>query len=81
MPKRKIPTLDLHGRTKEEVFPLLDHFIMKNQEVEEVLLIVGKGRGIVRQKAIEWLKGAKYPYRYERIRGVENTGALIIDLS
>ena len=81
MKKRNRPTLDLHGKTTEEVFPLLDHFILKNQSAGSALIIVGKGRGLVRQKTIEWLKEAQYPYQYERIRGVENIGALIIDLS
>ena len=80
MSKKNRPTLDLHGKTTEEVFPLLEGFIAKNQQAEEVLLIVGKGRGLVRQQAIKWLKGAGYPYRYEKAGGVDNIGALIIDL-
>ena len=79
--KKARPTLDLHGKTREEVFPLLDSFIMKNQNAETVLVIVGKGRGLVRQKTIEWLKSAQYPYRYEITQGVENPGALVVDLS
>ena len=81
MARHKRPTLDLHGYKAEEVAPILDRFIRQQRQVGEALIIVGRGRGIVRQKAIEWLKGAHYPYRYEKTRGVENSGALIVDLS
>ncbi len=81
MRKKNIATLDLHGCTKDEVFGLLDEFIVKHSDCEELRVIVGRGRGIVRQKTIEYLKGAHYPWRYERAQGVENTGALIVDLS
>ena len=81
MLKKNIPSLDLHGCTKDEVFNLLDRFIVRYSHHDELRVIVGRGRGIVRQKAIEYLKGAHYPWRYERAQGVENTGALIVDLS
>ena len=81
MLKKNLPTLDLHGCTKDEVFNLLDPFIVRHSRCEELRVIVGRGRGIVRQKAVEYLKSAHYPWRYEKVRGVENPGALIVDLS
>ena len=80
MARQKRPTLDLHGYKAEEVAPTVDRFISQHSHQEEVLIIVGRGQGIVRQKTIEWLKGAHYPYRYEKTKGVENLGALIVDL-
>ena len=75
------PILDLHGCTKEEVFNLVDKFIMKHHHHEELCIIVGRGKGILREQAIKYLKGARYPWRYERVHGLENKGALIVDLS
>ncbi|MDE0118970.1 MAG: Smr/MutS family protein [Bdellovibrionales bacterium] len=81
MTGKKKTTLDLHGCTKEEVFDLLDKFIIKHRHHDELCIIVGRGKGIVREQAIKYLKGAHYPWRYERVRGFENKGALIVDLS
>ncbi len=81
MAVKKNPTLDLHGCTRDEVYDLLDKFITKYNHHIELCVIVGKGRGVVKQKAIEYLKGARYPWRYEKVRGIENKGALILDLS
>ena len=81
MASKKIPTLDLHGCTTDEVFNLLDPFITKHSQHPELRIIVGKGRGLVKNKTIKYLKGAHYPWRYEKVRGIENTGALIVDLS
>ncbi|MDE0518115.1 MAG: Smr/MutS family protein [Oligoflexia bacterium] len=81
MADKKKPTLDLHGCIKEEVFDLLDKFIMKHRHCDELCIIVGRGKGIVREQAIKYLTGAHYPWKYERVRGLENKGALIVDLS
>jgi DNA-nicking Smr family endonuclease len=81
MASKKIPTLDLHGCTTDEIFNLLDPFIMKYKNYSELRIIVGKGKGLVKRKTIKYLKGAHYPWRYERVHGIENTGALIVDLS
>ena len=81
MPSKKRPTLDLHGCTTDEVFNLLDKFIRENNKHPELCVIVGKGKGLIKEKAISYLKGAHYPWRYEKMRGIENTGALIVDLT
>ena len=80
MKKKQIPKIDLHGHTADEIFDLLDQFIRKHQHREQVIAIVGKGHGIVKNKSLEYLKMAHYPWSYEKIRGKTNEGVLIIDL-
>ena len=75
------PSLDLHGFTTLEIFDQLDAFIMKNKDKEELCVVVGKGRGLVKQKVIEYLKLGGYPWDYENTYGQVNEGALIVDLS
>ena len=75
-----IPSLDFHGKQEDEVFDLLDRFIREHTGKEQVLLIVGKGRGIVKGKVIEYLKLAHYSWSYEKNRGILNPGALLVDL-
>ena len=80
MRSNKTPSLDLHGKQEDEVFDLLDRFIREHSGKEQVLLIVGKGRGIIKQKTIEYLKLARYSWNYEKVRGLVNLGALLVDL-
>ena len=80
MSSKKISTLDLHGKQEDEVFDLLDEFIRKHSDKEQVLLIVGKGKGVVKKKTIEYLNLAHYTWTYEKVRGVVNPGALLVDL-
>ena len=76
----KYKTLDLHGLTEEEVFDYLDRFIRQNSKEEELLIIVGKGQGIIKQKAIEYLKMCQYKWKNSIDHGKENEGALIVEL-
>ena len=80
MRRDKIPKLDLHGRSADEIFNLLDQFLRQNKTKEQVLIVVGKGRGIVKQKSLEYLRKAGYSWRDEKVRGMPNKGALIVDL-
>ena len=80
MSEKRLPTLDLHGCLAEEVFDLLDPFIRKHQGKDQLRVIVGKGQGIVKKKTIEYLQLTHYSWKYERIRGIDNKGALIVDL-
>ena len=80
MSSKRIPSLDLHGKQEDQVFDLIDRFIREHEAKEQVLLIVGKGRGIVRSKAKEYLKLAHYSWSYEKVRGTVNFGALLVDL-
>ena len=79
-PKTKIPVLDFHGIQEDHVFDLLDRFIREHEGREQILLIVGKGKGVVKNKVIEYLKLTHYPWNYEKVRGFINSGALLVDL-
>ena len=78
---RKIPSIDLHGKTQEEVFDLLDSFLRKNANQALVLIIVGKGKGLVKKKTLEYLKQARYSWKYEKVKGFINEGALLVEMS
>jgi len=80
MKKKIIISIDLHGCIADDVFDLLDQFIRKNKKQRRLMVIVGKGRGVVRKKVIEYLKLAHYSWNYEKIRGQINEGALIVEL-
>ena len=87
MPKKprskteKIPRLDLHGKTAEEVAKLLDPFLLNHQNHEQVAIICGKGRGIVRKEVLDYLKKAGYnSWSYEKIRGQTNEGCIIVNM-
>lgn len=77
---RYMPKLDLHGRLEDEVFDLLDRFIRQNKDKEQVLVVVGKGKGIIKKAVLDYLKITKYSWAYDRTGGCINEGALIIDL-
>lgn len=77
---KRYKTLDLHGLKDEEVFNRLDRFIRQHSEEEEVALIVGKGRGVIKRKAVEYLEMCHYKWRYSRDHGRENRGSLIVEL-
>ena len=70
--KDNTKTLDLHGYQQDEVFSAVDSFLLKNQQQKRVRIIPGKGKGLVKQKVIAYLKQAHYPYE------MENEGSLIV---
>ena len=72
--------MDLHGKEKDEVCDLLDRFLRENEGEEQVLVIVGKGKGIIKKEVLEYLQKSQYPWSYERVKGCENKGALWVDL-
>lgn len=80
--KRKpAPTLDLHGRKVEEVFDLVDAFIVRNQNKSRLRIMPGKGTGKVKAELLKYLKLGGYPWEYEVLdNGNKNTGCLIIIL-
>ncbi len=80
--KRQAPTLDLHGRTTDQVFDLVDQFIMKNQNQDRIKIMPGKGSGKVKAELLRYLKLGGYPWEYETMdNGKKNTGCLVIILS
>ena len=79
--KQPPPTLDLHGKTVEEVFDLVDKFITKNQNRDRVRIMPGKGTGKIKAELTRYLKLGGYPWEYETLSsGQKNTGCLIIIL-
>jgi len=54
--------------------------LITHKDQPELCVIVGKGRGLVKKKVIEYLKQGGYPWSYETVYGKINHGALIIDL-
>ncbi len=75
------PTLDLHGRTVDEVFDLVDRFLTQNAHRPEVCIMPGKGTGKVQNEVVRYLKLGGYPWSYETLaNGQKNTGSLIIHL-
>lgn len=80
MSPNKIPSIDLHGCTTDEVVDLLDRFIRKYENQEQIVVIVGKGKGVIKNKVLEYLKMGHYPWDYEKFQGLINEGALVVDL-
>lgn len=70
--KDKLKTLDLHGFKQDEVFSAVDNFLLKNQQQSKVRIITGKGKGLVKQKVIDYLRQSHYPYK------MENEGSLLV---
>lgn len=77
---KKYKTLDLHGLSEAEIFDHMDYFIRQHSKEEEILIIVGKGRGILKKKALEYLKICGYKWRESQDYGKTNEGALIVEL-
>lgn len=78
-----LPTLDLHGYQKDEVFDAIDSFIMKATRggKPRARIMTGKGKGIVAAEAKRYLKAGGYPFHTEKLsNGKANEGALIIIL-
>jgi len=75
------PTLDLHGKTTDKVFDLVDQFIMKHQNKARVCIIPGKGSGAVKKELLKYLKLGGYPWEYETLaNGGKNTGSLVVHI-
>ncbi len=77
-----IPKLDCHGVLEDKIFDVLDRFIRNNVTKEEIEVVVGKGKGIIKKRVIEYLKIAGYSWRYSRSStGAINEGAIIVEIS
>lgn len=80
--KMNMPVLDLHGKKQDEVFDLVDKFIMKHHQAPRVKIMPGKGTGVVRNQLIAYLKQGGYPWSYEEMpNGSKNTGSIIVFLN
>lgn len=79
--KPQIKTLDLHGYKSDDVFDVVDRFLLEasRKSYAQVRIMTGKGKGIVKDLVIDYLKKAGYPWKYERSdSGTQNTGVLIV---
>lgn len=80
--KQKIPVLDLHGQTTDQVFDLIEHFLRQHRNCPKIKIITGKGMGLVSHKTKEYLKMGSYPWEYDRKpNGCPNTGVLLVFLN
>lgn len=80
-PQAKLPTLDLHGMTTDEVPDAIDRFLMQctNKKTPRSRIMTGKGTGKVKQVAIDYLKKAGYPWQHEKMgNGQNNEGVLVV---
>lgn len=76
-------TLDLHGKQQDEVFDLVDRFLLKESGsgAAQAKIMTGKGKGLVQKQVIDYLKKANYPWSYERLgNGSPNEGVLVVYL-
>ena len=57
-----LPTLDLHGETKDSYRVLLNEFIYDNYFLknEKIVVVHGKGKGILKEEVRKVLKMSKY---------------------
>jgi hypothetical protein len=75
----KAPILDLHGFKTDEVFDAVEKFLLKHQNAKQVRLMPGKGKGLVKAKAIEYLRLAGYHWSDERLdNGQPNEAVMIV---
>jgi DNA-nicking Smr family endonuclease len=83
-PKPKsLPTLDLHGRTTDEVYDALETFIAREngRGTPRVRVMPGKGSGKVKAVVVDYLKRANYLWSYEKLpNGQNNEGVLVVYL-
>lgn len=80
--KRNVPLLDLHGVTSDEVFGMLDRFLLDTSDEAVVKVMSGKGTGVVKNKVIEYLENVGYSWSYElKPNGNQNTGVILVRMS
>lgn len=80
---RSLPTLDLHGATTDEVFALLDRFLLREEGRGSpcVRVVHGKGTGKVREKAVEYCRLTGHQPKPDRgPGGAVNPGSFLLFL-
>lgn len=75
-----LPHLDLHGETIESAIYLLNSFINDNIKLKnnKIVIIHGKGEGIIKKASHNALKRSKYVSKY--YTDPNNDGQTIIEL-
>ncbi len=79
----KIPTLDLHGVTQDEVFDRMDRFLRREEAngSQCVRILHGKGTGKVKEKALEYCRLTGHKAKPDRQgKQPENPGAFLLYL-
>ena len=76
----KYPKIDVHGETSDTVVAVVNSFINDNYKIKEqyIVIIHGKGSGILKNKVHELLKNNKLVDEYKL--DVDNIGQTIIKL-
>lgn len=71
-----MPTLDLHGYVVADVVDAVDRFLVNCQKkgAHKARIITGRGTGVVRKAALDWLKRGGFPYSNE------NEGSFVVHL-
>lgn len=74
--KVQMPTLDLHGYVVADVVDAVDRFLVNCQKkgAHKARIITGRGTGVVRKAALDWLKRGGFPYSNE------NEGSFVVHL-
>ena len=74
------PKIDVHGETSDTVVAVVNSFINDNYKLKEkyIVIIHGKGSGILKNKVHELLKNNKLVDEYKL--DVDNIGQTIIKL-
>jgi hypothetical protein len=73
--------LDLHGKRVEEVWPLVDRFLRRAEELslKQVRIMTGKGTGKVREETVKALRLGGFPFKPEKLpNGSVNEGVLVV---
>ena len=76
----KYPKIDVHGETTDTVVAVVNSFVTDNYKMKEqyIVIIHGKGSGVLKKKVHELLKNNKLVDEYKL--DVDNIGQTIIKL-
>ena len=77
---RKYKTLDLHKVREWDVKARVRRFVREHAKEEELLIVTGKGRGVIRAEVIESVENMGFRWRDSQTQGTANKGALIVEL-
>lgn len=79
----QVPTLDLHGAVVDDVFDLMDRFLRSAEAAGQPLvrIIHGRGKGKVREKALEYCRLAGHEPEQDKSDGLHsNPGSFLLYL-